>query len=114
MSPVQDSIADLINTIMDQFPDEADHLIDVRTTSQNACIALQGIEDRQSEGTQYLSNIDVLFRRTAGMLDILETVLQDHVAGMSGGEMQDTVSSLSTVFEVFRKTANLVILYNET
>lgn len=114
MSPVQDSIANLITTILNQSRAEPGDLINASTASQNACISLQHLEQRQSQGTQYLPDVEILFRKTSGMLDILEKVLQDHVNGESGSEMLDTVSSLSTVFQVFHKTADLITLYNET
>lgn len=117
---VQNTIADLISVVVEQCRAATDDLGNVSTTSQNVCFALRGVEERQRRGAQYLPNIDALYRRTAGMLDILEKVLQDHLSGDTGPVVtwhepeQEIVKNLTSVLEIIGKTAGLVILYNET
>lgn len=117
---VQESVADLVNTVVEQCPAATNDLANASTTSQKVCVALRGLEERHRRGAQYLPNVDALFRRTAGMMDILEKVLQDHISGETGSVMawhaleSETVKNLTSVFEIFGKTAGLIILYNET
>lgn len=120
MKPANERIAGMIPVMVEKCPPSENHVIEAQGISLKVCIALQGLEYRQAQGTQYLPNIDALFRKTAGMLDILEKILHDHLTGESGSidewhaSEREIVNNLSLVFDVCGRTAGLLLLYNET
>lgn len=87
---------------------------------EKLCFALRGLEQRQQSGTQHLPGIDPLFSKTEQMVEVFERTLLTHVSGENGWLMawhaneREVVRCLGTVFEVYRHTAELVLLYNET